>query len=330
MLRWSPRYFPTLLGRNLPEYAITNSLPKVFSVSIRRSYPRPRSTSDVLSLFSKVATTNHYELFFQALPTRLLNYIQFKEPLCTRNFIFRELGLLCRRAELPGAAYATSQVNGNYMGVTQKFAHTRVYTDSTFTFMVDTDYKVISFFQLWQEFMNSASGEALNKKAFYTRMEYPVEYKASTMRLQKFDKDHFRTLDFSFINAFPINITPSQVDYDNNRVLEIAVTFAYDRYVLGKLLTTEKTEKQLGQYSNPYSASVGAEKPATNKWQLPPEGFPEFSSKAFTNVDPSKFNINYNIQNVNTSFKSSDLIGQANIDYYKNAGFDLSGKYFNK
>lgn len=221
-------------------------------MSIRRSYPKSRKTSDILPLFSKVATTSHYELFFQALPTKLLGHIQYKEPLCSRNFIFRELGLLCRSTALPGATFATAQVNGHYMGRTEKFAHTRLYSDASFTFTVDNEYKVLSFFNFWQEFIENGSGEERQKKAFYSRMQYPVEYKASTMRLQKFDKDHFRTLDYTFVNAFPLNVVPSAVSYDGSRVLEVTVTFAYDRFVIGKFLSTEKTEKQLTSFDNPY------------------------------------------------------------------------------
>jgi hypothetical protein len=225
-----------------------------------RSYPRPRKTSDILPLFTKVATTNHFELFFQSLPEKLLRYIQSKEPLISRYFIFRELGLLCKGADLPGTAFATAQVNGNYMGITQKYAHTRIYTDSSFTFIVDKDYRVISFFELWQEFISSASNINASNNAYYIRMEYPSEYKCDTIRLQKFDKDHFRNIEYTFINAFPVNITPAAVSYENNNVLEITVTFAYDRYFYGKINSLDSSKNnQLSQFSQTFvgERSVG-------------------------------------------------------------------------
>ena len=49
-------------------------------------------------------------------------------------------------------SFATAQIEGNRMGIVEKFAHTRVYTDSTFTFYVDSDYRALEFFELWHEF----------------------------------------------------------------------------------------------------------------------------------------------------------------------------------
>lgn len=238
MLRWSPLYFSILLGRNLPEYAIIKIQPKVFSVS----YPRRRSTSEVLSLFTKVATTNHFELEISAIPDPLKKYIQKKDNKVSNYFIQRELGLLCKGADIPGATFATAQVSGNYMGIQQKYAHTRIFTESSFNFIVDDGYRVIKFFELWQEYIASGGETALSKRAFYTRMQFPDNYKMPIMRLTKFDKDHFQKVTYSFINAFPINIVPTSVSYENNRVLEITVTFNYDRYVLGEVKSLEGTD----------------------------------------------------------------------------------------
>ena len=100
----------------------------------RDGSPRLRRTSDILPLFTKVATTSHYELSFPALPWQLLNYIKMKSNDRIDNaFVFRDLGLLCKNAQLPGTAYATAQINGNYMGINQKYAHTRIYTCLLYT-----------------------------------------------------------------------------------------------------------------------------------------------------------------------------------------------------
>ena len=99
----------------------------------RDGSPRVRRINDVLPLFTKVATTSHYELSFPAMPWQLLTYIKLKSDDTIDNaFVFRDLGLLCKGASLPGTAYATAQINGNYMGINQKYAHTRIYTDSSF------------------------------------------------------------------------------------------------------------------------------------------------------------------------------------------------------
>lgn len=208
-------------------------------------------------MFTKVATTSHYELSFPALPWQLLTYIKLKSDDTIDNaFVFRDLGLLCKGAALPGTAYATAQVNGNYMGINQKYAHTRIYTDTSFTFIVDDDYRVIRFFELWQEFISSGSPTNRNRKAYYHRMQYPSEYKCDTLNLKKFDKNHGNSVEYTFLNSFPVNITPASVSYDTPQVLEISVSFAYDRYFFGNLRRQDtRTNQGSGNPNNPYPAS---------------------------------------------------------------------------
>ncbi len=211
------------------------------------SYPRVKTTEQIRSLFQKVATTNHYEVFFNGFASlqSLRGYITTRAPLVNNFFISRDLGLLCNSAELPGTSMATAQVEGNRMGIVEKFAHTRVYTDTTLTFYVDSDYRVVQFFELWHDFIASGSGVGKEQKAYYNRMRYPDEYKISTMRIMKFNKDHFRNVEYTFLNAFPVNVSSMPVSYDGANVLELQVTFAYDRYFFGKLSSLKNTGKDL-------------------------------------------------------------------------------------
>jgi len=210
--------------------------------------PRARSTSSMLSLFSKVATTNNYEVYFTGFGAlqQLQGYISKKEPRVGNYFITRDLGLLCNRAELPGTSFGTTQIEGDRMGITEKFAHTRIYTDTSFTFYVDTDYRVIKFFELWQEFIASGSnkdGVDPRERAYYYRMMYPSEYKVQTMKILKFNKDHFRDVQYTFLNAFPINVTSMPVSYGNAQLLECTVTFSYDRYFFGDISSLQPTSR---------------------------------------------------------------------------------------
>jgi len=211
------------------------------------SYPRVKTTEQIRSLFQKVATTNHYEVFFNGFASlqSLRGHITTNAPLVSNFFISRDLGLLCNSAELPGTSMATAQIDGNRMGIVEKFAHTRVYTDTTLTFYVDSDYRVVQFFELWHDFIASGSGVSKDQKAYYNRMRYPDEYKVSTMRIQKFNKDHFRNVEYTFLNAFPVNVSSMPVSYDGANVLELQVTFAYDRYYFGKLTSLKNTGKDL-------------------------------------------------------------------------------------
>ena len=207
-------------------------------------YPRVKKTEQIRGLFQRVATTNHYEVFFSGFGAlqRLRGYISSRSPRVTNFFISRDLGLLCNSAELPATTMATAQVEGQRMGVVEKMAHSRVFTDVSFTFYVDNQYRTLEFFELWHEFIASGSNNEVDRSniAYYHRMQYPDEYKVDTIKIQKFDKDHFRSVEYNFLNCFPVSVSSMPVAYDGNQVLECQVTFAYDRYYFGKISSLDR------------------------------------------------------------------------------------------
>ena len=207
-------------------------------------YPRIKKTEQIRGLFQRVATTNHYEVFFSGFGAlqRLRGYISSRSPRVTNFFISRDLGLLCNSAELPATTMATAQVEGQRMGIVEKMAHSRVYTDVSFTFYVDNQYRTLEFFELWHEFIASGSNNEVDRSniAYYHRMQYPDEYKVDTIKIQKFDKDHFRSVEYNFLNCFPVSVSSMPVAYDGNQVLECQVTFAYDRYYFGKISSLDR------------------------------------------------------------------------------------------
>lgn len=206
------------------------------------SYPRVKKTKSIVRQFQKVATTNHYEVFFSGFASlqSLRGYISSKAPLVSNYFIGRDLGLYCNAAELPATSFATAQIEGNRMGVVEKFAHSRVFTDTTMTFYVDSDYRTLQFFELWHEYIASGYGGDRSDLAYFHRMKYPDNYKVDTIRIQKFNKDHFRNVEYTFLNAWPVNVSSMPVQYDGNSVLECQVTFAFDRYYFGKITSMDR------------------------------------------------------------------------------------------
>ena len=207
-------------------------------------YPRIKKTEQIRGLFQRVATTNHYEVFFSGFGAlqQLRGYISSRSPRVTNFFISRDLGLLCNSAELPATTMATAQVEGQRMGIVEKMAHSRVYTDVSFTFYVDNQYRTLEFYELWHEFIASGSNNEVDRSniAYYHRMQYPDEYKVDTIKIQKFDKDHFRSVEYNFLNCFPVSVSSMPVAYDGNQVLECQVTFAYDRYYFGKISSLDR------------------------------------------------------------------------------------------
>jgi len=193
---------------------------------------RPRRISDFKPTLTNLAQTSHYQLSFAGLPAPLRQYLNVRDV--GYRFITETSGLLCYSAVLPGSRLATADIVGNYMGVSEKMAHTRLFTQIQLEFYVDNEYKTLKFLEHWIEFIANGSGQTKNNKGYYYRMEYPDRYKTNQSRIIKFDRDYKEELEYTFFGMFPIDLSSTPVKYENSEVLKATATFSFDRYIVGK------------------------------------------------------------------------------------------------
>jgi hypothetical protein len=205
------------------------------------------TTRDVRELIGQPALTNNYLVTIPVLSSEVGNnqnlgkHIENYGRLTDGDFLKRKLGLLCSDASLPTSSYATAEVKDNFVGVTQEFAHTRLYADTDFTFYVDKNYDSLKFFEAWMDYISGA-GEVsqVNKPGYFRRMAYPEYYKVSEMSITKFERNiSGEHLKYTFINAFPKSMTAIPVAYGAADLLKVTVSFNYDRYII------EREEKGL-------------------------------------------------------------------------------------
>ena len=57
-----------------------------------------------------------------------------------------------------GSALASVNTTGDFQGLTERFAHTRQFTQISFEFYVDNEYKTLKFLEHWIDFIASGSG----------------------------------------------------------------------------------------------------------------------------------------------------------------------------
>lgn len=227
--------------------------------------PTHYKVSDLKSRFLHLAQTSVYHVKF-GVPTGVTDFVKFPgRDITTTNI--SDIELLCSEASLPGSTLATHEVTGDYAGVTEKMAYRRIYDDSLdLTFYVDADYNVIEFFDGW---MNYATGqgailgrglggdatskpnESYKDPTQSYRMIYPDQYKGQ-IYLVKYEKDvnrTFRTMNYTFVGAFPISIVSSPISYNASELLKFTVSFSYIRYVRERIFTSftpETSEIPLG------------------------------------------------------------------------------------
>jgi len=199
--------------------------------------PFPKKISQIKPLISQVALTSHYLVEFGGLPEFLKKYLMQRGM--DSRFLGESIGLLACRANLPGSSFATADINGNYMGVNEKFAHTRQFIQMDMDFYVDTGYRSLKFIEHWMEWIASGSttgqeGSSPAERGYYFRMRYPNEYKCDYTRITKFDKDYKKYIEYRFIGLFPISLNSTAVSYEGSQVLKASCTFNFERYIAGE------------------------------------------------------------------------------------------------
>ena len=192
--------------------------------------------------YGSLAQTNFYQLYItpawvadKGMRSFLSNPDVQTSYNLDQDFITRNLGLLCTDATLPSSAYATSEVKSNFMGVTQEFAHTRMYTDMDLTFYVDNNYKVLGFFEAWMNYISGGGEIPLDSfhKGYYRRFNYPDNYKHDGIYIRKFEKDYKQTdksMVYRLKNAFPKSMNSIPIAYGGSEIMKVTVSFNYDYY----------------------------------------------------------------------------------------------------
>ena len=206
---------------------------------------RPRRISDFKPTFTNLAQTSHYQVIFGGLPLGVRQHLNVREV--DYRFITETSGLLCSNAVLPGAALATAQVVGNYAGVTENMAHTKIFNKINLEFYVDNQYKSLKFLEHWIEFIANGSGEDQSRKDYFFRMEYPDDYKAYQTKIIKFDRDYKEEMIYNFYGMFPQQLNSIPVKYEGSQVLKATATFMFDRYSAGRFSSYDRYR---GNYNN--------------------------------------------------------------------------------
>ena len=205
----------------------------------------PRRISDFKPLFTNLAQTSHYLVQFGiSQNAALVEYLRKRgvDP----RFISESAGLLVRNASIPTTAFATAEAY-DYLGITEKVAHNRQFTQTQMEVYVDSEYKTLKFFEHWMEFIASGSHNQsltppaekkpeipITRKNYITRFQFPDYYKSNATRIIKFERDYKRQLEYNFVGLFPMSMNEISVSYQDSQIMTVGVSFMYDRYIAGQ------------------------------------------------------------------------------------------------
>ena len=204
--------------------------------------PEKLRVSDIKSRLLNVAQTSQYRLTL-SVPAAVRSKVSDLSSLD-----FDNISLSCSEANLPGSSLATVDVTNDYQGVTEKMAYRRIYDDVLgLTFYVDRNYNVIKLFERWIDYISGITDTTTYKSPFTNqRVRYPKTYK-NDIFLSKFEKDQFsdqstlrkNILEYTFVQAFPRDITAIPVSYESSSVLKCNVSFSFIRYLVDHKQTND-------------------------------------------------------------------------------------------
>ena len=186
--------------------------------------PKPTAVSRLKDSILNTSLTSYYECHFNP-PSSVLGLI----PNANSDLDYM---LSCMEASLPGTSLATAELTNDHTGITERHVHRRQYdTTSSFTFLVDRNYKQIKFFETWIGYIvNEQRSSADN---YFYRVNFPKQYQ-TTIYINKFERDYKQpSLIYGFLNAYPISIDSMPVAYDGVNTLKCTVNFNFSRYITG-------------------------------------------------------------------------------------------------
>ena len=152
--------------------------------------PTIRNVSTIKSTLLAPATTSHFDVEI-GFPSGSLG-TKLRGILGGTTLQQDRLNLMCSEAVLPGSSLATTEVNNDYTGVTERHAYRRIYDETIdLSFYIDAaNYLPVQFFETWiSEILNEDQEEAISPNYSY-RAKYPDEYmNEQGLMIIKFEKD---------------------------------------------------------------------------------------------------------------------------------------------
>ena len=212
--------------------------------------PSNRTIAQIKSGLLRPALTSHFEV---QIPVGSGNLNTLLKGIVPDVGVQDILNISCSDASLPGSSIATFELQNDFTGTTERYAHRRMYDDRIdFTFYVDAEkYTPIRFFERWMRFVTGESGPRadgssleLKDTRYHYRMNFPKEYRCETgLKVIKFERDYktelpkhgYSSLEYEFIGAYPVSVSSMPVSYDSSSLLKCSVSMTYLRYVITEI-----------------------------------------------------------------------------------------------
>lgn len=131
----------------------------------------------------------------------------------------RDISILCQSVEMPGRNISTFD-HGDVNQV-NKFPYTFIDDDITFTFLLTNDYYMRQMFDNWMSGIFDTDSY---------RVGYKKDYSVDVV-IQQLNQKEIPVYGVRLEKAFPITMNSIELNQDSQNVLQMSVTFAYNKFV---------------------------------------------------------------------------------------------------
>ena len=138
----------------------------------------------------------------------------------------KSLSYRCEIAQLPGRSMATTEQKT--YGPIEKFPYLMTYTDIDLTFLVDDDMKQKYMFDGWVDYINPYMNNDFGYKEEYS----------TTITINQYDVMNKLSYSVDLVDAYPVSVNQMDLDWSNDGVHKLIVTFAYTYWKNNSLFTS--------------------------------------------------------------------------------------------
>jgi hypothetical protein len=165
----------------------------------------PGSISDFKSSFTgELARSSKFDVNIP-IPLSIIPYLTSAKRLTYR----------CESAQLPGRTFATAEQKT--YGPIEKYPYLSTYNDIDLTLLVDDDMNQKILFDAWLSYINPQYNNNFRYKGNY----------ATILTVNQYDVTNTLSYSVNFYDAYPISINQMDLNWSDEGVHKLVVTFAY-------------------------------------------------------------------------------------------------------
>ena len=138
-----------------------------------------------------------------------------------------ELTFRAENVSLPGRSVTTTDVMT--VGPQRKMGYSAIYLETAINFILSERYNEKEYFDQWIDAIVGPHRVQRNPGGNRFNAGYYDDYKG-TIEIQNFNESGQPTYKTTLIEAFPINISPVQLDWSSGEISKLNVTFTYRYY----------------------------------------------------------------------------------------------------